>query len=156
LRSVILTRKPARARRGGWDRILGFVQVPCYVLFLVAVSCAPTNGVLNSSYKVATVSTWPPGASMQAEFSGILGGQVNHDGTACFWLGNGQSRTVLIWPGGYSGRGTPPSIVDQRGQILASVGQHVTLGGGTITPVTSYILGCPPAAEAFEVGEVVQ
>lgn len=83
---MVLSRNQARARRGPWDRIRGFVQVPCYVVFLVAVSCAPTNGVLNSSYKLATVSTWPPGARMQAEFSGILGGQVNHDGTACFGL----------------------------------------------------------------------
>src|SRR6266550_261025 len=153
---MLLTRKQARVRCAPWDRIRGFVQVPCYVVFLAASSCAPTNGVLNSSYEVATVSTRPSGARMQSEFSGTLGGQVNHDGTACFWLGSGQNRTVLIWPGGYSGRGAPPSIVDQRGQILASVGQQVTLGGGTISPAASSILGCPPTAEAFEVGEVLQ
>ena len=153
---MLLSRKQARQRRGPWDRIRGPVQAACYVAFVVAASCAPPIGVLNTSYRVATVSTWPPGARMQSEFSGILGGQVNKDGTACFWLGNGQSRTVLIWPNGYSGRGTPLSIADQRGQILVPVGQEITLGGGRITPAASPILGCPPSAEAFEVGEVVQ
>jgi hypothetical protein len=37
----------------------------------------------------------------------------------------------IVWPAGYSGRhGNPVQLIDDRGQVVASLGDHLELGGG--------------------------
>jgi hypothetical protein len=104
--------------------------------------------VFPPSYKVAT---WyaPKGSVIlrpNTGVSGVLHGQANADGSACFWLAaDGEDREALEWPPGYSARPNPLSIYDQDGHIVATVGDDVILGGGTAPEavIASGIFGCP-------------
>lgn len=105
------------------------------------------------AYKVATHYVPRGGARALTGFGGYLRGQINADGTACFWVGNDPSeRTALIWPNGYEARANPVlSIYDENGHVLGSVGQLVEFDGSTAPPEdivaqarTGGILGCPP------------
>ncbi len=104
--------------------------------------------VFPPTYKVAT---WyaPKGVTIgrvNTGVSGVLRGQANPDGSACFWLAaEGEDREALEWPPGYSARQNPLSIYDQDGHIVATVGDFVSLGGGTAPDyvIASGIFGCP-------------
>jgi hypothetical protein len=97
------------------------------------------------SYKVATWYSPTPSAGFLASVSGSLHGQINSDGSACFWLGSGEDREALLWPPGYSARANPLSIYDKDGHLIASVGDMVTLGGGLMPDdvIAKGIFGCP-------------
>jgi hypothetical protein len=97
------------------------------------------------SYKVATWYSPTPEIGFQSSTTGVLDGQTNADGSACFWLGNGEDRTALLWPPGYSARDKPLSIFDAKGHMIATVGELVTLGGGLTSDdvIAKGIFGCP-------------
>jgi hypothetical protein len=92
-------------------------------------------------YRIATPSR-PGGAYMLALSSGTLDGQVNPDGTACFWLGVGTNRDAISWPFGFSAAGPPLTVYNSDGRMAATIGQRVSLGGGGGPDGTPNPLGC--------------
>ncbi len=91
---------------------------------------------------------------MQSALFGVVGGQVNQDGTACFWVGDPEKRIILVWPEGYYARETPLRVLDEKGRTVATVGKPVSLGGGRIPTGARAIVGCPSTSEVFQVGDV--
>jgi hypothetical protein len=93
-----------------------------------------------TSYRIATVHS---DVYLMALITGVLQGKGNPDGTACLWLGDGTKRTALVWPPGYSARGNPLAVYDQRGVRVAVVGKRVSLGGGGSPIEGPYsVMGC--------------
>lgn len=92
-------------------------------------------------YRIATGSS-PGEAYLAALASGKLAGQVNADGTACFWLGDATNRIAISWPFGYSAAGPPLTIYDADGHKAATISQPVSLGGGNGPEGTPNPLGC--------------
>jgi hypothetical protein len=114
------------------------------------------NSALDPTYRVATAYSSIPGLGFDGGRSGVLGGQTNPDGTACFWVGSGQDQAALVWPEGYSAHGNPLAISDARGRVLATVGQYVALRGGLAPEGSKPPLGCPASAQQFLTAEVLQ
>jgi hypothetical protein len=118
----------------------------CALIIFLLGACVP--GESHGSYKVATA---PGTVSALSRSDGLLAGKTNGDGTACFWIGDGQDRTWLVWPQGYSAEGNPLTIVDQNGRVLATVGKRVALGGRRDEgPAT--VQGCTGAGQVWVVG----
>ena len=67
--------------------------------------CAPSSSG-GITYKIATAAERSDFMHL-ARTDGVLNGQTNADGTACFWLGDVTSGVALSWPYGYSARGNP-------------------------------------------------
>ena len=97
------------------------------------------------SYKVATWYATSPSTGSLTSGTGLLSGQTNVDGSACFWLGSGDDRAALLWPPGYSARGNPLSVFDAKGHLIATVGEVITLDGGKAPEdvIAMGIFGCP-------------
>jgi hypothetical protein len=114
--------------------------------------CAP-NGPVGPEYKIATAPE-PSGLMLFAQAVGVLGGQTNTDGTACFWLGDAGSGTALFWPYGYSARTNPLAVYDASGNRVAAVGQTVTMGGGLMGDDVHSITGCSGYTSYWGVGQV--
>ncbi|MDQ6879101.1 MAG: hypothetical protein M3082_15710 [Candidatus Dormibacteraeota bacterium] len=102
--------------------------------------------IFPKSYKVAT--WYSPTLDTIGSLSSatrVLRGQTSADGSACFWFGSGDDRTALHWPPGYSARDNPLSVFDAKGHMIATVGERVTLDGGSAPDdvIAKGILGCP-------------
>lgn len=94
-----------------------------------------------TTYRIATAHSE---IYLLALASGVLRGTGNPDGTACLWLEDLSShRVALVWPPGYSARGNPLSVYDERGALIGVVGKRVSLGGGG-TPIEGpySVMGC--------------
>ena len=95
------------------------------------------------------VATYHPGQFLLlARYHGVLAGRVNSDRTACFYFDGGSDQLAIIWPDDVTARANPLRISDSHGH-RASVGDHVTFGGGLAAdPPGSPVLGCgrPKAA----------
>jgi hypothetical protein len=96
----------------------------------IALLAVLGTAMFPKSYKVATWYATTPTTGSLTSGTGLLGGQTNADGSACFWLGSGEDRAALLWPPGYSARGNPLSIFDEKGQMISTVGEVVTSDGG--------------------------
>jgi len=127
-------------------------------LIVGAMVAAGIGGYLilsgDPSYRVATYPMPYGRAGMQAGLGGRLEGQANNDGTACFWMGTEQDRLYLIWPAGYSARANPLRIIDDRGRVLALVGDYGQadgLGGGRVPDDAAgrSLVGCPTPQQAW-------
>ena len=121
-----------------------------------ASSQAPSpSATATVRFKIATADK--PGPVFMAAWAGALQGQVNSDGTACLWLGNGPDRKALIWPAGYSAAGPPLTVYNEISQPVAVVGKGTELGGGNyLYPLPAPIIGCPDFDRAWIVGSVKQ
>lgn len=89
----------------------------------------------------------------------MLGGRINHDGTACTWLGSGSDAVALVWPPGYSAHGNPLTIFDKNGNAVASLGAFVNLDGSVAAPESMQrkpILGCPLMSSVALVAPPIQ
>jgi len=117
------------------------VRRPVVAAALVAALLLSTVVAGLHRYPVASPSR-PGGGYHLALAGGTLEGQVNLDGTACMWLGEGLHRTAIYWPYGYTAGGWPFSVYDESGKRLASVGQRVWLGGGFLPDSVNSIPGC--------------
>ena len=121
------------------------------------------------TFRVATAPA-PSAFFHTARAEGRLGGQVNLDGTACFWLGAGSDREALSWPYGFTARGgllnlagplasASPigrlAVYSETGGRVAEVGQYVVMGGGLLGGDGRSIVGCSGFAELWGVGLVV-
>jgi hypothetical protein len=92
------------------------------------------------SYRIATEHSE---VYLLALTTGVLQGKGNPDGTACLWLGDGSKRMALVWPPGYSARGNPLAVYDERGALIGVVGKRVSLGGGGSPIEGPYsVMGC--------------
>jgi hypothetical protein len=106
-------------------------------------------------YSIATVAN---GADLLVGWGGLLHGQMNHDGTACTWIGEAENRTAMIWPQtGYTAHGTPLSVYDEKDTLVAVVGTMVMVSGaGGPMTVGRTVAGCPGLSRDWLVGHVVQ
>lgn len=119
------------------------------LLFMTACGDVKQAG---DSYKIATASTLSA-AIHPARAEGVLHGQVNNDGTACFWIDDAPDSRALSWPYGFSARGNPLAVYDEMGQRLVAVGQFVTDGGLLADDVHS-IVGYQDLTQFWGVGRV--
>lgn len=121
---------------------------------LFVVTCGQPGGTTNDGN--LTLATHPATAGrMLALSGGILSGQVNSDRSACLWIGEEPQRVALIWPAGFTARGTPITVYDENDKIVATVGQKVVLGGG-LAPDGTRVFGCTAFAQAWIVGRVIR
>jgi hypothetical protein len=134
---------------------------------IVLVAVVWFTGSETSGYRIATASS-PSEFMLMARATGTLLGQVNLDGTACFWIGDTRNGEAISWPFGYSARGSAiaslfePSIggrshlavYNQAGQRLAQVGQRVVMAGGLMPADVKSILGCEGFSEFWTAGNV--
>ena len=113
--------------------------IALFAMFSVGAACGKS-----SQLAVATISASSSDPiGFQARNTGILQGQANPDGTACFWLGTGTNRAVIIWPHGFTARDNPLRLVDGDGREEARVGDRITLGGGYLPEdQSSAVRGC--------------
>lgn len=134
-------------------RVACVLILSCLVL-LGATECGSVPPASSSrQYEIATT---PPGqATLLARADGVLAGKVNRDGTACFWLSNGDAQLLLYWPDGYYAGGASLTVFDRAGTKRASVGQRVTFAGGLAPDGYATPLGCAPSTHVWIVGEVV-
>ena len=57
---------------------------------------------------------------------------------------------ALIWPAGYTAKGTPLAVFDQTDKRIGVVGRPVALGGGLVPPdFHDPVPGCTGYVEAF-------
>jgi hypothetical protein len=68
---------------------------------------------------------------MDALAAGVLGGVAAPE-VACFWFEGEGRRTALVWPFGFSARFDPLRLLGGDGQVLATIGDEVELGGGVL------------------------
>lgn len=91
-----------------------------------------------------------------ARNTGILQGQANSDGTACFWLGTGSNRAVIIWPHGFTARDNPLRLVNGEGREEVRVGEWITLGGGYLPEdQSSAVRGCSGSYRVWLTSSIV-
>jgi hypothetical protein len=124
------------------------VALSMATLITVSGACA-TNRTADqaTNYKIATHAN---GISLLAGLDSTLQGQANDDGTACFWVAYGLGRMALVWPNGYTAKGSPLAIYDERGVRAAVVGSHLTAGGGLLpADFRGQPLGCVGVFRAF-------
>jgi hypothetical protein len=107
-----------------------------------------------STYRIAAAPTRGD-VILRARAEGVLRGQPNADGTACFWLGDSTTGEALSWPYGFTAGGKPLTVYNDLGKPVASVGQYVVFGGGLMSDSVHSILGCNGFATFWVVGEVV-
>ncbi len=117
-------------------------------------ACGGPASTATVSYKIATASVRSNSIN-PARADGVLGGQTNGDGSACFWLSTGRDKIALSWPYGYSARVSPLTIYDDTGKPLAQVGEIVTMAGGLLPDNVHSITGCTGFTKFWGVGEVV-
>jgi hypothetical protein len=127
---------------------VGLLAIAAVGVMLLLIDATSLPG---KKYSIATWA-WPvvdgsplaPARALTGK-SGLLAGQTNADGTACFWLGDGESRETLMWPPGYTARSDPLRAIDDNGHVAATVGEFVSLDGATAAPeaiLGKGILGC--------------
>ena len=80
----------------------------------------------------------------------MLDARLNADGTACLYTGN----RALLWPAGFTARGTPLALYDEHNEIVGVVGWPMLFGGGNID--ASLIAGCSGFSHLWVVGGVQQ
>lgn len=119
------------------------------LLFMTACGDVKQAG---DTYKIATASTLSA-AIHPARAEGVLHGQVNNDGTACFWIDDPPNSRALSWPYGFSARANPLTVYDDTGQRLVAVGQFVVMDGLLADDVHS-IVGCQDFTLFWGVGRV--
>jgi hypothetical protein len=139
------TSTPSKRRALGW-------AFAALAVTLLLTSCAPLAS--GGGYKIPTSVASPDRVGLLARLEGVLYAQVNNDGSACLWVTYGSSRMYLVWPQGYSASGSPLRILNEQGQMVATVGERVILRGG-LGPIGP-IDGCPRDGEPWIIAEVVQ
>jgi hypothetical protein len=122
-------------------------------VLLLITACGGGSAPPSLGYKIAT-ATVRSDVSHLARVEGVLHGQVNTDGTACFWIDDAPDSRALSWPYGYSSRGNPLAVYDGTGQRLVAVGQFVVMDGGLLADDVHRIVGCQDFTQFWQVGRV--
>lgn len=68
----------------------------------------------------------------KAGTSGNLSAVVSASGTACFFLEDKTQKLGLILPPGYTARDEPLRLISPDGNVAATVGDRLYLGGGIV------------------------
>ena len=110
------------------------------VAFLLACAlCVASLSACDSSEDAAELQSqrksyalpsdgWTQGhESMSARISGTFHASRTSEG-ACAWIDNGEIG--FVWPDGYRVRFKPTELLDERGRVVATEGEHVEFGGG--------------------------
>lgn len=77
------------------------------------------------------------------------------DGLGCAWLERPAGRTYVRWPDGFALRAKDLALVTSDGLVVATLGQNLAGGGGSISPAGSgddVLAGCedqPPTESAI-------
>lgn len=119
---------------------------------LLFVAACSQSGA-GTTYKIATAAERTDVMPL-ARSGGVLHGQVNNDGTACFSLGSGATGVALSWPYGYWARDNPLAVHDDSGKKVAADGQIVVLTGGYMGDSVHSIAGCSGFTQFWGVGQV--
>jgi hypothetical protein len=125
----------------------------CAIPVLLFITACGGASPPSLGYKIAT-ATVRSDVSHLARVEGVLQGQVNTDGTACFWIDDAPDSRALSWPYGYSSRGNPLAVYDGTGQRLVAVGQFVVMEGGLLAGDVHRIVGCQDFTQFWQVGRV--
>ncbi len=120
---------------------------------LLLITACGGAALAGDSYKIATAPGLS-GAIHQARAEGVLHGQTNSDGTACFWIDGAPDSRALSWPHGYSARDNPLAVYDETGHRLVAVGQFVVMDGGLLADDVHSIVGCQDFTQFWGVGRV--
>lgn len=132
-------------------RLTRLISTQIVVLTLAACGPTATHGI--QTYRIASASVQAEAINL-ARIDGVLGGEVNSDGTACFWIGDGPAKTALFWPYGYKALDPPLAVYDAGEMRVAVVGERVTMAGGLLASDVSSILGCRGFTRFWGVGLV--
>jgi hypothetical protein len=124
------------------------------VPMLLLISACGGAALAGDSYKIATApGLW--GAIQHARVEGVLHGQSNIDGIACFWIDDAPDSRALSWPYGYTARANPLAVYDETGHRLVAVGQFVVMDGGLLANDVHSIVGCQDFTRFWGVGRWV-
>jgi hypothetical protein len=103
---------------------------------LVAVIATVVSTACSSDSLGGTVSI-PTNPESQFTRAAGLNGHLRGGllrGEQCLWVeatdGGPAALVAVVWPHGYSARFDPPRLVDSQGDVVATEGQQVSLGGG--------------------------
>jgi hypothetical protein len=111
------------------------------LLSLAAVALLGCGAYMASPVPTIELRTAPPNgiespqACMMALMQGVL---VREERSGIGIVSDGDgTRYQVIWPSGYVAvDGSPPFVLNDTGQRIAKVGDHVALAGGEVAPAT--------------------
>lgn len=69
---------------------------------------------------------------MMARCGGILAGGEIAPGQYCLWVVDRGEVVPVIWPRGYKARLNPLELINEIGEVVASVGEIVEIAGGDV------------------------
>jgi hypothetical protein len=122
----------------------------CAVLILAcgSVSTGPSN-----DHRIATGERDP---QLRTILDGVLNAQINSDGTACLWISAEETRVAAIWPPGFTARGNPLVLYDEKGSRVAAAGEKLKVGAGQVRSIsTQPVLGCTGLSESVVGGPLL-
>jgi len=130
-------RAPSVATRRAVGRGLAVLGLIILIVVLAAcTSLAPTpTPDPPGAFPVATLR--PEGAMTPAGCPAALieGTLVENDATGLGLQGPDVGAVAVVWPFGYRGQAGPPvALIDDQGQVVAIVGQRLSIGGGAVGP----------------------
>jgi hypothetical protein len=119
-----------------------------FLLVLVAILLG-LGACSNNPVLLETIPGGTPGPCMAAVIEGKL--VVTPSNAVGLLEPNGTGRG-LIWPAGYAGQQNGSiAIVDEKGNVVARVGDTVELGGGEVGPNDAWEV-CPGTVVVKETG----
>src|SRR5262249_21389612 len=130
--------------RGVWMAVL------TSMLGISSLGCDSPHQLVVATTSAASESSFHYGARI----TGVLAGQVNGDGTACFWFENGNQREVIVWPHGFTALDNPLRLLNGDDREVVTVGQRITLGGGF--SLDEHVSGCDGNYRTWVTSWVVQ
>lgn len=130
----------------------------CLGLFLVLMGCGCNAGVgLPSPLSPAAPTQAAPfyvayHRALNSYPAAELGAATLVVESGCLWLRSGKMRWLPLWPESVALRVGEPETLMERGEVVARVGQPISVGGGEYQPAEaafaiSLIDGNPPPAE---------
>jgi hypothetical protein len=96
---------------------------------VLAASCSPVAALHEGTYSIATAA---PEANLLTILDGTAEAQLNFDGTACVSTVWRNTRTVILWPTGYTAQGNPLAVYDTSAKQVLVAGEKLSLGGGQV------------------------
>jgi hypothetical protein len=124
----------AIGRGPGGRAVLGLVTL--IVALAACTSLTPTPPPdLPGTFPIATLEpegTQTPVGCPAALIEGLL---VANEATGLGLQGPDVGAVEVLWPFGYRGQTGPPvALIDDQGQVVAVVGQRISIGGGAVGP----------------------
>jgi hypothetical protein len=96
---------------------------------VLAASCSPVAALHEGTYSIATAAA---DANLLTILDGTAEAQLNFDGTACLSIVRKTTRTVIVWPTGYTAQGDPLAVYDTSAKQVLVAGEKRSLGGGQV------------------------